>query len=492
MKRNITLAGIVVVTLFIGLVCAGVGVKADWVASDVVYDVENISSANEVSEWSSSSNQIFYVNSSDQWYILYADDLGTNDYSLKYSFSDVGDITTWNNGGVITSTKIRDASYTGLAVGYQFAWVYSENNSIGHLVYLEDATVISHGLFYQNFTITGGGGLIFGSERELVDHDGGNVYGSVDIALAQTSEYPIIGYGGYWGIDYYTYGIICNSNDGYNGFWDWVYYQPQYHITAVSIFPTGSRSCIIINGDGSTENPLLYFAIDFDSTSNSSGGGSVFSDNSLDRYDCLNNQDVVWFGINYNTTHGAVHYSATDYNSYAFIFDFATITKTDEYKTSYGGGSNTFTTWNGLGIQDNEFFSVMERRDATNKDVFGNEYHNSLYDGYFNYTAEEYILEDYSSLAWSEYSGSPVNTARMTDNNGVCLIMVENGAFVSVTYWTIDGEYAPTEEPEPEPEVPYDWGYYVDEMGWFVLIGFIVMIGVFALGMKIKYESRRY
>ena len=470
-----------------------VPLNANWTTTETIIDVENVTLDTDEGGIVSNNNVIFYEEELDRWYILYVKDTDSYDFHPYYSYSDSGDLSTWNNGGVFTHLSpvwLRRTSWNNLVGGY-VSWTYDNENNLGHIIALNDHTSVGNVNFrYSNFTINVITGAIEFGNMLVIQALTGTINGQVDIVLSH-SNLPIIALSGYFNGDEYCRVWICDSIDGFNGDWVSVYYQPTTQNSQVSLIPTGNNSCIAIYSDNLINNPLHYYSITFGVTANSSGDGTVFSDNSLWKYSTTTTAKFSTFGVAYNITHGLVTYCATDYNAYVFLFDFETETKTDEYCIDDTGTSANIKAFNGGVFETNEAFVTYytTRFSTSDHDVRANEYHTPLYEGYFNTTNNGAILDDYTT-DYSTYSGFGMNTARMTDDNGVNLIMLHgvNGQYVSITYWQPQGEYS---EPEPEPEPEIFEPYYVDSNGFFI-VGFIICsIFIFVFAVKIKYGNRR-
>jgi len=441
-------------------------VIADITINDVFYNVENIvAQSNPHSYWS--NQQIFWAEDEDRWYIIYPFDVsGTDQFLIKYSYSDSGDPTSWNNGGYTGGgmDQIRNTPISGMYVSAQVCWVYDNENDLGHYFYYADFSMgASVGCYYRNFTIDVGGSLSWGNKRELQDVMTGTTYGSVDIALSH-SGLPIVAFGGFYSSDYHTWGSICDSIDGYNGAWTTIQYQPTMGHQSISVIPTGDQSCVLISSNASAANPLKMFEIDFTSTSNSSGTGTTFSDRNVQRDTGYSSHHAV----SYNSTHGCVNYiDASDLYNYVFIFDFDTMTRSTEYLADdYDGGEIWTLRSPGVSVNGNEFFTTCQTARATSeaKDIRANEYHNPSYDDYFNSSAAEVIVDDFttSSIIYG------MCTSRMTDDDDRALVKSGNGVYVGVAYVIFEGEY-PSFEVSADLEdvdddgadwVFTDWKYY--------------------------------
>lgn len=475
-KQNMKKRVIIAFSLVLLMIFAyGIGlqtVKGDWITTATLTDVEATFTTSDADGISSNNNLIFYDSLYDRWYILWTDDLGgTNDFIAKYAFSDTGDITSWNSGGNVPTNYLTTNSPKTLATS-RVAWCFDNVNRIGHFCCADYDT----GVQYMNFTIEVGGGLTFGSLR-TVWSDSATLYGGVDMCTGHDYK-PMFVYGGYIDSTFQTVGFGCDSIDGYNGQWTKVYFRPVFGRNYPSIIPTGNRTCIIIASDAFTETPLRYYEIDFDSTSNSTGTGTLFTDGSLYRWDLLNDCDLLSYGVGYNSTHGVVSYCPTDGDLWAFVFDFDTMTKSDEYCVDDSGNSGAgWKCWfSGAVFETNEpFVGYMYWFSATTaRDIRGNEYFQTGYEGYFNTSAHQDILTDYSSV-YSNYHGSGGNQARMTDANGLNLYMVVDNTYVAVTSWTVEGQY-PTPEPPEETE-----SFSVDNSLIFIIVGAISFIIIMAL-----------
>ena len=480
MKKRILVSLTVLSLVFSFFVVGSIFVKADWSTTGTIVNVENVALDTEQGGIVSSNSVIFYEEELDRWYILYVKDIESDDFQPYYSYSDSGNLSSWNNGGAfyhLSPNRLRRSTWQNLAGGY-VSWVYDNENNLGHIVAVSDHTATTYaGFRYSNFTINIETGAVeFGSAKDILALTG-TTYVQVDICLSQ-NNLPIIALGGSYNSNYYSYAWICDSIDGYNGNWQGVYYQPQYSNSQISVIPTGNTSCIIINSDNYANNPLRYYSIDFGITSNSSGQGTIFSENSLWRYDLSNNIDVSTFGVAYNSTHGLITYCAVDYNAYAFLFDFETLTKTDEYLIDNTGDAGHIKAFNGGVFETNEaFVTYYTTRFATeNHDVRISEYHNALYEGYFAINGA--ILDDYTT-DYSSYSGFGMNTARMTDGNGINLIMLHgiDGQYIAVTYWNPEGEYVYIPEGEIEADfIDYNLLFILGGVASILTIMYIITI----------------
>ena len=481
MKKNFNLKRRILIGLFLlGIIFIFYGiifVNAEWTSPDTGYLIENIGSSNDQSAFTSASQKIFYCENNSRWYVLYPVDADVDDFCGYYSYSDADDPTTWNNGGMI-GMQMRSTATIGSAIGSQLAWTYSNNNSIGHIVTFWDTTGgANRGLYYANFTVEPDGSLDFSSRTKIIVMDGG-CYGSVDIALSY-DNHPIIGFGGLYNADYHHLAMICDTFNGHTGTWTVVEYQPQWAYSDVAIIPTGNNTCLLLSANVNTVNPLKYYNIEFGVTSNSSGSGTSLTDLNV-----IKDGSQTSYGVSYNLTHGCVHYIVTNYNCYAFIFDFETMTKTDEYLTDSEGYEGYEKYYAGATIHKNEFFvtNKLKRMATGDKSIYGNEYHNPSYPSYFNASAIDYILYNYTQT-YNTYHVDCMNTARMSINaTGINLIVYEQEGSVYATYWTLEGEYIGNGNGNDDGNgiEEFDWS---GVKYWLAIIVFFIIV-IFAIYIK--------
>ena len=460
-------------------------VNADVTTYDVLINVEDTGSDDMHFGFNPAGNQIFWNKNNNRWYIIYAYDVGAIDIYMKYSYSDVGDITTWNNGGHITSDKLCDSWLDNEPVkSAYFAWVFDSENDLGHLVFVHDTTSNSMGLFYKNFTVEVTGALSFGDIRALFEPDT-NVYMTVDICLS-FSNIPIVGLFGKYRHDTITYersfGLMPNSINGYEDSWNWVYFKPSASMILGSIIPTGDSSCVLVAQDIYLDAPLHIFSIAFGITSNSSGSGTVFSDNNILHVSTTQNQLFGSFGVSYNITHGMIHYTdLSTRDSFAFTFDFLTMTNSSEYQTQEDSGLYTEHRYAGGTIENNEFFATaLSFADAQSPYINVTEYHNPLFDGYFNLSSSSVVVDNFPLIS---QTNNMMTTSRMCDDDGLSLIMTENDDFVAVTYFLAEGEYPSNDNGNNgngERPDPFDWS----NVKYILLIFILLSIIIFAVYVK--------
>lgn len=447
-KSNKIVIGLAVI---LTLVILAFPVFGTWTTPNTFYDVENVNLDGEATGITSCNSLSFYQESSQRWFILYTFDAGSNDFGLKYSYSDPNDWTAWNNGGTLNIGNYMTTNNGADLASGMCAWCYDNENEIGHLIYLR--FIATNGVYYRNFTISGGS-IVLGSEKGLLVN-AFVAYGSVDICLSFDNR-PICAYGG-WYNPYHSWACICDSTDGYNGAWSYVEFQPNFLGGGTAIIPTGTDSCILLRTDHAVSNPIYQFTIEFGVTSNSTGGGTPFTDNSLWRYDLTNNVDIDSFSVAYGEDHFLVIYTASDGDCYAFVVDYETLTKSDEYLVDDRGDGSSgikMAMVGGIWSNDEPFVTYMDWWSASqNKSMWACEWDQAGYDGYFNTSAHSEILANWTT-GYSVYSGWGANTARMLDANGGNLIMIHDGDYIAVTMWYPIGDL-PSDR-VIDPLVPYD------------------------------------
>ena len=328
--------------------------------------------------------------------------------------------------------------------------------------------------------------------KQINPQTAGSCYPTIDICLSQ-NNLPIIGYAGIIETgDINAY--FCDSIDGYNGNWN------MFNSTSglgggstVALIPTGNTTVLLIAIETDADGVLRVLEVESGITANSTAFIN-FSDSVLEQHNYyIGLDDNMGVGFSWNTTHGFISYcEGTQGDAMTFSFDFETLTRSDEIKYYDNGGSGFLGAYGGVTVHNNEPFVTCQKTAyvvSYPQSVIGNEYHDSLYDGYHNISASDFILESYA-LDWLDYSPHGINTAKTTDSDGNCVIMIAYSAYVCVTYFNVNGEYEYSEpEPEPEPEVFEP--YYVDSNGFFI-VGFIICsIFIFVFAVKIKYGSRR-
>lgn len=483
LKRRIII-GLTLLTMIFLSFCIGYisSAKADITPDLTPVIIEDCNSNNNGGVTSGSSNQNFYDDEGDRWYVFYCY-LSGSVYPY-YSYSDVGDTSSWNNGG--NSFYGIDSSFANdMKPYYDFAVYYDQENNLGHLC----VGVRNVGeLYYKNFTISVGGSLTFGNAIKLYDASA-TVPISTDIVTDGTHIY--IATSGYI-TGQYSAVFICDSTDGYNGAWTFYLWKPHAsYRTATNIIPLGDNKVMQITANGELASPLRYKIIEYGVTANATGdAGTVLTDSNCYQYNGMNNNKIVSFGSAYNLTHAGIAYSdSSDKDLWAFIFDFETITKTDEY-LAFDNGASYITPCADMTIINNEFFAFCVDGFPSNgadKDLILTEQHNPSYEGLFNTTGAVILIEDFDSDDW-DYTYLGASITSHYNNDGEILVFYENGDNCMATSSLLVGETFEIEEPE---ETPFDWGYYIDSIGWFLLVGFIVVIAIFVLSMKIKYDSKR-
>lgn len=459
-------------------------INAEFLSGLTLYTVEDISASTSAISIPSQPQQIFFNSNNNRWYILYSYEIGaSDDYGLKYSYSDASDPTSWNNGGALTAIgELRDVNQANrLSVGYHYAWTYDPDADIVHLVYMKDETAdgASEEVNYRNMTVETDGSLTLGSEKTLWDFSASSYgYGSVDICLNQDDSRPIVAacFQGFSGsILYYHYAWICDSTDGHSGSWSGVYYQPQFSRPVVAVVPMESNSCLLISASGIADAPLRRFEINFGSTSNSSGQGSTFSDLNAGHLSTGGDSQLLsFYGVSYNSSHGTVSYQdESSEDTYTFIFDFATLTRSTEYETFEDSNDHYYMT--GVAVQDNEFFILSSMLDfgTSNSYIVGNEQNNASYSGLFNKTAE---LTLSGAIVRGDVDVFGANIYRFVSSGNNTLVMVIDDDTIKAGTVQLNGEYAP-EIPAQLSDSDVIWLWLTDRTSlWMGLAGAVLMI----------------
>ena len=417
---------------------------------------------------SANNQKTFYAESVDRWYSFYLY-LSSITFVLTYSYSDVGDITAFNDGGALVGlSAIGESSFN--IVGNLFSSVWDNENEIGHLVFIDWDT--GQTLNYRNFTISPEGSLDFGVNREL-DGD----FSLIGIALTLTNlNYPVIVYGGYEE-DYVLYASMCESIDGYNDDWKTISFVSRDNFRKfLGIVPTGDRSVMIFDADSATSLPLLMYSCDFVTTSNGTTG-TIYSDNDIYHFSPSSiTENYAVFSVAYNLTHGCIAY--TDYSAedtvYAFTFDFATKTRSDEYLV-FSSGNRIFPS---VTMDTNEFFIIgyEDRFGEVTEAIIMNEYSNG-YETPFNITGATYLFEN---IPYTVSNTHTINADITSNSDGIVLFVYGADDDTYYSYITIEGEYTGNGNGDEEEDEEFDFWFFK----WILaLIVFIVIVS-FAIYVK--------
>jgi len=389
----------------------------------------------------SGHDQSFYNSEADRWYALYPVQYSAGNYRLYYSYTDSGNYTTWTSGGAFTdAVLVASLAVDGCPVVSAWgSWVFDPENDLGHCAYYgrdDDA------LYYFNFTVNVVSGLLEnGDEVALYDTASSGFKASVDICL-DSNNYPMIAFTPPIDVTFQNWVLICDSTDGFNGAWEVGYFDPGFTGRQQStIIPMGSQKAMIISQDLTTENPLKYAIFEAGSITNGTSGTN-FSDDSVWRAS-TSNVYIGGIGVNYNSTHGCVAYTATTSDEVvAFVFDFLTLTKSDEYPITSGMSNVVANPM--VAVHDNEFFVLCVESCLVNPDLYISEYHNASYGGFFNESQRIKLLDNFADATTSMYLGSTVS--RSTDDDGNVLILTEDGSYASCVFVTLTGEYPSSED----------------------------------------------
>jgi len=198
--------------------------------------------------------------------------------------------------------------------------------------------------------------------------------------------------------------------------------------------------------DASTANPIRYKVIEDGVTTNGTGTGTVFSNLNVYQLSGTNGYKIASWGGSYNVSHGCIAYSdSSSKDVYAFIFDFDTLTKTDEY-LAVDIAPTGITVSADVAMNLNEFFvfAIIGAPSVSPKSMLMTEQHNPSYDGFFNASGAVTILDSFAT-DW-DYTYMGCGISKFTDPDDIALILFEDGLWAKVTYATCVGEY-----PTPEP-----------------------------------------
>ena len=484
MKKNFNLKKRVIIGLFLlGTIflfyCVNYLVYANFTFNGTLYNVED--DADGGGGWSSHS-QSFYCEENDRWYILYPVDSSVNYFVGYYSFTDSGNLTTWNNGGAITGLLVQTVQNFPKRTSL-LSWTYDNNNSLGHIVYVD---TVATTLNYKNFTIDVDGSIIGGSVKILPPSF--CYYGVVDICL-DPNGIPMISVFTYTGADHFACGYICDSSDGYNEEWTLTYFDPYPTQTYGSIMgiPLGESTLLIVAQSLTAQSPLRAFKIENGVTSNSSGQGTIFSDNSVhfSNSGVSYNYNVYGFmGCSWNSTHGTIQYcDYSTHNPFIFSFDFDTLTRDIEYQIGTEGESSYWGIWNGVTVNNEEFFSVTlwYATGSTYSSLVANEnFYNSQV-----WNSTQIVLDEFEDEYGWHYIGTC--TSRFTDTNNNTLVLTHlDGVFdgVAVTFITCNGFIEEGNGNGNGLEDPFDWS----GIKW--ILALIVAIIIFSFAVYIKGGRR--
>ena len=467
LKRRIIIGLFLISIVFTSLVMANI------TSNYTEYAVQDAHANNDGGVTCSSSNHIFYSENVNRWYVIYE-----TDNAVYYSYTDEDDFTAWNNGGII-SYSLGGGWVNYMKPPYYFSIYYDENNSLGHYAFSKG---FSYGeIYYKNFTLNEDGSFNLGESNKIYDRDG-SVSNTIDIYADNNNIF--IGFAG--NIGEYSSGIFyCDSTDGYNGNWKALYFVPfGIHYKANMLIPVNETGKILqVVGNAMVTNPLRYMLWDIETSENSSSTGTIFTDNNAYQFIGLNSYKIMSFGGSYNETHGCVAYTdESSLDAYAFVFDFETLTKTDEYRYMSNDSSNIDLNAD-VTMHNNEFFAYCVSAfpsDSSNKSMYITEYHNPSYDSYFNETGAVNVLLNYTYGDWS-YTYCGASISQFTDKYDNSLMLYEKGDWAYVAYCGVEGEYIGNGNGNGEErEDPFDWS---GVKYWLAIIVFII-IAIFAIYIK--------
>lgn len=380
-------------------------------------------------------NVMFYVASEDRYYAGYW--YSTNGY-LYYSYTDSGDYSAWNSGGS-TGIVLKANPNNGLFVGNLYSWVYDNNNEIGYLTYVRCNT----GYWYaRNFT-TSAGSISLGSEITLAKSSTGGA--GVNLEFIENVVYAGISGWVDTGAGLTVANMVVKSTDGFATTMALTWDSGLYSTSNSIIFPVSEMEVIQVSASAyaTSEAQLRAKLLNFGKDSNGTDTGTAFSDNALYALTATNTVHFNFWGGSYNSTHGCLVYEALSRDCYAFVFDFATMTRGSESMVLDGSGATVAHL--SVTVNLNEFFVFW--CDSAKKDLVMVEQHDPLYEGIFNATAADFVYENaYTTQDPFSYNGA--NIMRIAeDNDGFVLCCFEGDSnTLFSTGVIVEGEYPTSED----------------------------------------------
>ena len=442
------------------------------------------------------SKQILYINSVNRWYIFYNQyDSATGNMYLKYSYSNLGDITSINNGGQCSHSLISNAEasdYIYIQYGNWFSVLHDENNNIGHFFYARNYYGQINDLYYRNFTISGDGSLTFGSAILLFESQAASNKIFVNAHLGNDSI-PVLCVEGYWDTEKYIQMWKFDNYQVYSSSWECITvgYNVISSVHNTEIIPFGNEeNCyLIVSASAYADEPLYYAKFDFDTATNGSVSlTSGFSVNTVNWEYCYDSArpSQSYFGISFNSTHACIAYSeggSNHYKVYAFLYDFETETKSNEYLCLEGFEGEYL--YPDVVIDENEFFVFAYREGLTtsNDSIIANEYsRNGL--SPFNVTNQKTVVSDIDS-----HDFQPCFSISSFTNEGETVFIFSDDlpSFESINYGygAIEGEYGEAPPPPEERPDPFDWS----NVKYILLVFILLSIMIFAI--YVKHGGRR-
>lgn len=468
LKKRILIASLILILSF-GFF-AITSIKAD-LEGGASYNLGDFNcNNNAVSASATSLQSCFYHNATDRWYVIYVNQYNSGDFRFDYSYSDSGDITSWNAGGELKQIVYSWNPSTAPKLNYFQAWCYDNINEIGHLV---RAYINTGNVYYNSFSIDEETGVITESSDTLIMTTLQYHYQAVDIAF-DINGYPIIATceDGNGATTEVPNVFFADSINGSEATWTNTYSAGIFsNYCSVSIIPTNdTQSAYVIIQDLEATNPLKYWFVESGVTANGTTPSTISTYNAWRHVTSSGGFRCGSTSVSYNQTHGVISYTKeTDYDGQVIIFDFETTT-TEEYTARETDSFSPVTVMN-----NNEFFMLCCDEWATTEDLYGTEQHNASFpDSIFNASANMFLVDD---CGLADTSSRGLNGgSRFTDTQNRTAYLTDSGDNIYITFVNCEGEYAYVESEETEAsEIEYTTLFLFGGVATFLIIFFLII-----------------
>lgn len=504
MKKVLILISLFLSISFISVVNASI----DSYDSEWTY-IENNSYNFQTIDMIDSKNNHLILANNDRYYIFYAHSQNAGGYeatTIRYAYSEVNDSSTWNIGGYLEGiyyTYSSSNSYVGEPKSLAFSVAYNSEEDLIYIPSVYGANTNNH-VRFNTYSISE-------IDYELDDESEFDIYpdenyirqdGRVDIVLDE-NNFPMFAIMNKQTDSGLAYACIFIANTTTpTSLSDGIYYEINAHAYNIEpvLIPYGNRTFMMIFARSTTSENVEYMIVNGEVDTNASVSYYSMSDDAVFYKDfgsgSWNYQNYAFMCAGYTNTRVCVSYVNSTGDLRIITFDKAPLGEI-VFTEVYGGISSnaTFEPWcNAVMSHNDEFF------------VFQNYYSDSI-----NQNTELYILEENNgnwdselivdnSFNWtyndyySKYTFSSFYVPKIANNDGTFLLFTQTTNSTTPTSTTpyfvlLNGEITGYSLPS-ESEGGESNYFVIDANGWFLMIGFIVMIGLFVFALSVKEKAK--